>query len=124
MAERVADDYWGDWGAALLWTTVLSGPLGWVVNELVGYWFVKPVCANGHRVILTLIAGIGLALTLFGIWIGWRCFSQVRHGADEEGGRTIDRSYFMSLVGIGLNGLAALYIVTTGVIPYLMGACE
>ena len=74
MAERVADDYWDDWGAVLLWTAVFSRPLGWVISELVGYWFVKPVCANGHRVILTVIA--------------------------------------------------AIYIVTTGIIPYLMGACE
>ena len=64
------------------------------------------------------------ALTVFGIRIAWWCFSQVRRSADEEGGRTIDRSYFMSLVGLGLNGLAAIYILTTGIIPYLMGACE
>jgi hypothetical protein len=122
VTERV--DYWDDWGAVLLWTTVLSGPAAWVLDELLGYWFVKPVCANGHRLLLTGIAGIGLALTLFGIWIGWWCFSQVRASADERGGRTIDRSYFMSLLGLGLNAFAALYILTMGVVPYLVGACE
>ena len=122
MTERV--DYWDDWGAVLLWTTVLSGPAAWVIDELLGYWFVKPVCANGHRLILTGIAGAGLAVALFGLRIGWWCFSQVRDSADGEGGRTIDRSYFMSVLGLGLNAFAALYILTMGVVPYLVGACE
>jgi hypothetical protein len=119
-----ARDFWDDWGAVLLWTAVLSGPAAWVLNELVGYWFVKPVCADGHRLILTGIAVAAGALALFGGWIGWWCFSQVRDSASEEGGRNIDRSYFMSVVGLGLNGIAAIYILTMGIVPYLIGACE
>ena len=117
-------DYWDDWGAVLLWTTVLSGPAAWALNELIGYALVKPVCANGHRLILTLISGGAFALALFGLWIGWWCFAQVRDAANEEGGRTIDRSYFMAVVGLGLNSIAALYILTMAVVPYLIGACE
>jgi hypothetical protein len=119
-----ARDYWDDWGPVLLWTTVLSGPAAWALNELIGYAFVKPVCANGHRLILTLISGGGLALALVGLWIGWWCFAQVRDAASEEGARTIDRSYFMAIVGLGLNSIAAVYIVIMAIVPYLVGACE
>jgi hypothetical protein len=69
-----------------------------------------------------VIAAAALALTAWGAWLGWTCLVKLRGAATDEGGRAIDRSYFMAVVAIGLDALLALWIVAT-VIHLVLAPC-
>lgn len=121
--ETRAEHYWEHRGQVLLITAVLLAPAAWALNQLIGYALVKPVCANGHPLILTALAIVMLGMVAAGGWIGWSSLVQLR-GAEEKGGTRIDRSYFLALVAIGFNLLIALLILTAAVPPFLLSPCE
>jgi hypothetical protein len=123
VRDRVDADYWEQRGLVLLWTAMLLPMAAWGIDQLTGYALVKPVCASGHKNILTLIGAGTLAMTIAGIWIGWSCLSQLGDGT-EDGGRRIDRSYFMAMVAIGFNIIIALLIVTAAVPRFVLNPCE
>jgi hypothetical protein len=123
MRTDVARDYWDDWGLALLWTSMLLGPLAVSLDLLVGYALVKPLCASGDPERLRLISFAALSLTVIGIVVGASCFARLRQTAVDDGGRVIDRSYFMAVVAIGFNVLCAIVITTAGGARFIM-SCE
>ena len=114
MRTEVARDYWDDWGLALLWISLLLGPLATASDLLVGYALVKPLCGRGHPEMLRLISVAALAVVAIGGAIGATCFARLRHTAIDDGGRVVDRSYFFAVVAIGLNVVCAILIVTAG----------
>ena len=124
MGAGEARDYWDDWGLVLLWTSMLAGPLAWGLNLQVGYALVKWACSREQAFVLTVVAVITFAATLAGAYLGWSCLLTVRAAADELGGRTIDRSYFMAVIAVGLNLLLALLIAVSSVHQFLLSPCE
>jgi hypothetical protein len=124
MGGHEARDYWEDWGLVLLWTSMLAGPAAWGLNLQVGYALVKWACSREAPYVLALVAAGALAITIAGLATGWSCLSKVRDSADEQGGREIDRSYFMAIVAIGLNALLGLHILTTAFPPFVLSPCE
>jgi len=116
-------DYWEQRGLALLWFAVLAGPAALFANQLAGYALVKWACASGHTFVLTAIAVAMLGVALAGAWVGWRCRERLRD-ATEYGGRIIDRSYFLAIVGIGLALVNALVIVMQAYPHFLLSPCE
>jgi hypothetical protein len=123
VVETRAEHYWEHRGQALLVGAVLLAPAAWALNQLIGYALVKPVCANGHPLILTGLAVVMLGMVTTGAWIGWSSLVQLR-GASEKGGSRLDRSYFLALVAIGFNALIAILILTAAVPPFLLNPCE
>ena len=124
MAGREAQDYWEDRGLVLLWASMLSGPVAFALNLQIGYALVKWACSREQEFLLPLVAVLALALTGWGAWLGWQCLVKVRESANEEGGRVVDRSYFMAVVAIGLNILLALWVLTTMIPPVVLSPCE
>jgi hypothetical protein len=124
MGGHEARDYWEDWGLVLLWTAMLTGPLAFALNLQVGYALVKWACSREQEFVLTLVAAAALALTGWGAWLGWSLLMKVRKEAEEEGGRVIDRSYFMAAVSIGLNGMLALWILAATFPQAVLSPCE
>jgi hypothetical protein len=124
MGGDQARDYWEDRGLVLLWTSTLAGPVAFAINLQVGYALVKWACSREQAFLLPLVSVLALALTTWGAWLGWTCLVKVRDAANEEGGRQIDWSYFMAVVAIGLNGLLALWILTTMFPQAVLSPCE
>ena len=116
-------DYWEQRGLALLWFAVLAGPAAVATNQFAGYVLVKWACASGHTAVLTGIAIGTLALALAGAWVGWTCLTRLREGT-ESGGRIIDRSYFVAIVGIGLALITAFLIVMQAYPHFILSPCE
>ena len=124
MGGREAQDYWEDRGLVLLWASMLAGPVAFAINLQVGYALVKWACSREQTFLLPLVALLALALTAWGAWLGWSCLVKVRDTANEQGGRIVDRSYFMAVVAIGLNALLALWILTTMFPQAVLSPCE
>lgn len=123
MSTREAEDFWDDWGLLLLWTTVLSGPAAWALNQLVGYALVKPVCAADARFVLFLVAAVTFAITVAGGWKAWTLLQMLR-GAHPQGARREDRSHLLAVGGVALNALLGLLILTHATSIYLLSPCE
>ena len=124
MGGHEARDYWEDWGLVLLWTSMLAGPLAFALNLQVGYALVKWACSREQEFLLVVVALLAVATAAGGAWLGWSCLVKVRDGANEQGGRLVDRSYFMAVVAIGLNLLLMLQIVTSAVPTIVLSPCE
>ena len=124
MSGGEARDYWDDWGLVLLVGSFLTGPLAWGLNLQVGYALVKWACSRQQTSVLVLVAGCTFALALAGAWVAWRCLTQIRDRADAQGGRVIDRSYFLAVNSVGLNLMLALLIATSAYHPLFLSPCE
>jgi hypothetical protein len=124
MGGREARDYWEDWGLVLLWASMLAGPIAFGFNLQVGYALVKWACSREQGFLLTAVAVLALAFAAWGAWLGWTLLAKVRDAADEQGGRLIDRSYFMAVVAIGLNVLLALLIAVSAIPQAVLSPCE
>jgi len=116
-------DYWEQRGLALLWFAVLAGPAALFANQFAGYALVKWACASRRTYVLTGIAIVMLGVALAGAWVGWMCRSRLRD-ATESGGRIIDRSYFVAIVGIGLALITAFLIVMQAYPHFILSPCE
>jgi hypothetical protein len=115
--------YWEQTGLLLLWFALLAGPAAVALNQFVGYILVKWVCASGHKNVLTAISVAALLLAGVGVWVAWSCRERLRD-ANEQGGRVIDRSYFVASVAIGLATISALLVVLQAFPRFVLSPCE
>ena len=119
----VSREYWEERGLALIWFAVLAGPAALFANLFAGYALVKWACASGHTFVLTAIDMAMLGIALAGAWVGWWCRERLRD-ATEYGGRIIDRSYFLAIVGVGLALVNALLILMQAYPHFILSPCE
>ena len=98
---------------ALLWYAVIAGPAAVALSQLAGYAMVKPVCASGHPFVLTLISLAALAVSLSGVWTGWRRRTEMRDTRD-----------FVASVAICLSLLTTLLIVMQAYPRFVLSPCE
>ena len=123
MSDRAARNYWEGRGLVLLVVALLIAPAAWALNQLLGYALVKPVCAGGSPLILTALSAAALAAVIAGAWIAWRCLAKLpADGASS--GYLEDRSRFLAVVGLSLNLLIAVLILTAGASPFILHPCE
>jgi uncharacterized membrane protein len=116
-------DYWDGRGAVVLWTAVLLAPAAGALDLLISYALVKPACAQRNENLLTLVSAGAFVMVIAGGWLARSCLARLRE-ATEEGGRTIDRSYFMAIGAIALNVLIGILIVTFVVNRFVLSPCE
>jgi hypothetical protein len=135
MGSHAARDYWEDKGLMLLWFSVLSAPAAWALDQLSSYALMKPVCFADAKFTLTAISLGAMALVITGALVGRSCLNRLRttpsgapvgqvETATDDGGRRIDRSYFMAIIGIAFNILVALLIVFATIPHFVLSPCE
>ena len=123
MGGHAARDYWKDKGLMLLWFSLLAPPVAWALDQFTSYVLVKPVCFADARFTLTAINGAALALVIAGGLVGRACLTRASGGVDD-GGRMVDRSYFIAVVAIAFNVLVALLIGFATIPHFVLSPCE
>jgi len=123
VETRDTHDYWEQEGLALLWFAMLAGPAAVALNMGAGYALVKWACGGAHANVLTAIALATLLLAFAGAWVGWTSRARLR-GANEQGGRIVDRSYFIAITATGFALLNALLIVMQAYPRFVLSPCE
>ena len=111
-------------GLVLLWTAMLAGPIAAGLNLQLGYALVKWACATRHTDVLIVMTVGALTTALVGAALGWWCLTKIGAAANEQGGRTTDRSYFLAVVAIGFNVLLVLLNVMWAVPAFVLSPCE
>ena len=117
-------DYWEKGGLVLLWTAMLAGPSAAALNLQLGYALVKWACANRRTDVLIVMTVGALATAVVGAALGWWTLEKIGAAANEQGGRTRDRSYFLAVVAIGLNLLLVLLNLLWAVPAFILSPCE
>ena len=103
--------------------TLLLGPMALVLDQGLTYVLVKWVCATGATHVFGGIALIAVAMTAAGALCGWSLVLSLR-AANGRGGWSRDPHYFMAIVGIALNMLIALLIITATIPRQMLSPCE
>src|SRR5687767_13510588 len=98
-----ARQHWDGAGLAMLVGAFLAGPSAWGLNLLLNYSLVKPACAAGSVFVLTAVSVAAILMTIAGGFVSWRCWLGLRESGTTEGGRVVDRSYFLAVTGMVLN---------------------
>jgi hypothetical protein len=124
MQDSAATSYWDAKGLMLLWISFFAGPVAWILNQGVGYAVVKPVCSRADVSVLWVIGACAFILASLGAWTAARCLLLVRDEAKDQGGRVMDRSYFVAIVALGMDALIAVLIVTSVIPQFLLSPCE
>ena len=123
MGGHAARGYWEHRGLMLLWFSFLAAPAAWALAEVISYALVKPACFGDATFVLTAINGAAFALVIAGALVGRACLVRA-HGGSDDGGRDVDRSYFMAMVAIAFNVLVALLIVFATFPHFVLSPCE
>jgi hypothetical protein len=111
-------------GLAKLVGGVLLPPFAWLLDLQVSYATVKWACAADARWVLLALPLGSLALVAVASWWSWSSWTAFRPGAALGGQRMEDRSYFLSLAGLGTSALFLLLILTSYAPRYLLSPCE
>jgi hypothetical protein len=124
MADDDRRDYWEHRGLVLLWVSMLAGPIAAAINLQLGYALVKWACAAHRTDVLSVMTIGALATAIVGAALGWWCLQKIGAAAKEQGGRTIDRSYFLAVVATGFNLLLVLLNLIWVVPTFVLSPCE
>ncbi len=114
----------GGRGLAWLWFAVLSGPVTWAVDLVTSYALVKWACGSHGTWLLHLVSVAALAILGGGAAAAWWCHVRLRDEATLEGGRSTDRSRFMALLGLVMNGLFLLVLVANAIPRFVLSPCQ
>ena len=118
-----AHDYWEDRGLVQLMAALFVGPVAAGLHLQISYALVKWTCATGGTVVLIAVAALACGLSLAGAWLAWSLLARMRQ-VSEDGGRRIDRSFFLAIVAIGLDVLLALFVVISAFAVFVLSPCE
>jgi hypothetical protein len=124
MGGHEARDHWEHVGLAMLIGGLLLPVVAWFLDLQISYALVKWACRQDVRGVLGVTALASLAIVAVGTWLSWTCWTRLRDTANPEGGRMVDRSYFLAVAGLGLNALFALLILTSLAPRYFLSPCE
>jgi len=107
-----------------LWWSVIAGPFAWALDLGFSYTLAQHSCSTGHHYVLHVITGVCFVIALSGFVLGFAEFQRFPQQATEEGGRPLDRAYFMAILGI-LFSLSFAVVVIAGAVPrWILSPCE
>lgn len=124
MGGHEARHYWEDIGLIKLMAGLLLPMVAWTLDLQASYAIVKWACATGAHVVLWLVPLGSLSLVAVAGWLSWSCWQQLHAGADPEGGRLEDRSYFLALSGMAMSAIIALLILDSAIPRAWLSPCE
>jgi hypothetical protein len=110
-----------NWNLAALWIGILSGPVAWALDEVVGYTATSHECSTGHMLLLHALTGGSLAACALGFICAW--IAQQNKSASSQSGPGERRS-FMAHAGMILSVGFALVIIATAIPKWMLTPCD
>lgn len=109
---------------ALLWFTVLAGPLAWALTEQLSYMLTPTACWTGRQILLYLVPLGTLLIVLAGALIARSRWKGEPEGSTEKGFPEDSRSRFMAIAGFWLCLGFALAILAESVPALVLRVCD
>jgi hypothetical protein len=121
-AERI-HEYREPRGIASLWFAMLAGPVAWMIGLNADYSLVRVACAKGTMLPLHLVTLATLLLAASGGVVAWRDWRRAGGEWPGEAGTILERSRFMSVVGLMASALFALTILAQWAAKLFLDPC-
>jgi hypothetical protein len=115
--------HWDDTGLLMVVSAVVLAPLAWFLDLQASYALVKWACRHERRDLLLMLPIASLSLSALAGWMSWSSWTKLR-GAGPLARSVEDRSYFLSIVGLGLAALFALLILASLVPRAVLNPCQ
>jgi len=105
---------------ARLWTGILAGPLGWAMDEVVGYSATAHECSTGSIKLLHGLTVAALAICLVGLISA----NSVRGYTRDSSTARDERTRTMAISGMVLSVAFALLVVATAIPRWILSPCN
>ena len=109
---------------AMQWFILFIGPVAFALDETIAYALTYKACSTGRPYLLYLVSLGGLALTMTGIFMARFVLRNVSPHAEERGGTSDDRTYFMARLGLFTSIAFALVIIALAIPRFILSPCE
>ncbi|HUQ80534.1 MAG TPA: hypothetical protein VM076_05345 [Gemmatimonadaceae bacterium] len=106
-----------------LWTSVLSGPLVFLLNLEVAYIMVDWACNTGHDWAVHVVHLVSLALAVAGVLLGIALWRRVGGGWPDTAGGSTSRARLLAVVGTLGSLLFAVSILAQWIPVMVLGTC-
>jgi hypothetical protein len=103
---------------------MLAAPAAWTCDLAIRYALVKRTCASHHTFVLQLVSLAALAVIGGAAITAWRAYRQTPPDAPTDGGRPVDRSRFMAMLGLMTSGLFAVAVLAGAFPQWVLDACQ
>jgi len=107
-----------------LWAGVLTAPIVWLCTFQARFAWVPWACTFQAKLVLFLIALLGLLLNGGAALIAWREWKAIGAVVPGEEGGALPRSRFMAISGIAFSAAFSLVIVAQTIPELILGSCE
>jgi hypothetical protein len=107
-----------------LWTGLLAGPFIWLLSFGARWSLSGWVCAFHWKPALFAIAGVALILVVACGFLSWSQWQRVGREMPGESGGPVARARILALMGVALNALSVLLIVSQAIPDVMLGGCE
>ena len=111
-------------GLASLFTGLLIAPVIWAIQMQLNYTLVRRGCIVGSSTALSVVSIVSLLITVIGAVISWHNLQQARQELPTEAGGFRNRSQFMAILGLLMNGLFFLVILAQGIATRVFHPCQ
>jgi hypothetical protein len=113
---------------ARLWSGILAGPTGWILQLMVSYPIAQLSChaeyRSQHPLALQVVAFGALVIVGAGGVTAWRALQAAPAGAMTDGGRPMDRAHFMAQLGLLFTVMFTVLVVATAIPSWILHACQ
>jgi hypothetical protein len=104
---------------ATLWAGILAGPIGWGVDEVVGYSSAAHECSTGRMTLLHALSIGALALCGMGFFLALGFYSATPNGTPVE-----ERQKTMAQAGMVLSVAFAVVVIATAIPKWMLDPCS
>jgi hypothetical protein len=124
MATHIADLHFERPGPRFsLWYGILVGPIALAADQQISYALVAHACSTQHFYLLHVITLVALLFAISGTLIGALNLARTRRAA-VDGPRPVDRSRFMSMIGIAASIGWSIVIIAMAVPRFILSPCD
>ena len=106
-----------------LWTSVLSGPVVFLINLQINYVMVDWACNTGNDWALHVVHLVALIATVAGTLLGIALWRRVGGGWPDAGAGSVSRSRLLATMGVIGGLLFAVSILAQWITVMVLGSC-
>ena len=109
---------------AILWTSILAGPIVWLVSFQANFALVPWACLWQAKAALYLVSLVALVACAVSGLAGWKQWKALGESGDIDGGGPPPRARMMALSGVALSAGFFMVIVAQAIPEVILRACQ
>ena len=124
MTKAAKKEFETQRGACWLLSGLLTAPLAFLSYLSINYAVVPHACSSGHTFAPHFVTAFFLLVTLAGAFIAWRNWREVGRGEPTEAANVVERSRFISFIGLLLSGLVLILFIAQWIPQFMISPCQ